>query len=277
MKTLRAIIRLSRPLNVAIAALSIYVGAFITETDLWNVEIALACLSGALITAAANTINDYFDVAIDRINRPDRPLPSGALSPPTAAILAAGEYAAGILLSLWINPLAFSMAVIFSALTFVYSARFKRMPLIGNVTVSLSTAAAFIYGAVAVNQPLKAVYPGLFAFFFHLGREIIKDIQDIKGDALNQARTFPIRFGIRRAIWLTKGNFLFLFFLTLLPYFTHYYDFDYFLVIMLGIFPVVLLVLFYLSEKRTHQQLEWLSHLLKLDMLVGIYAIYVGT
>ncbi len=277
MERIKAMIQLSRPINVAIAALSIYIGAFITETVLWNGAIFLACLSGAFITAAANTINDVFDIEIDRINRPERPLPSGKISPPMAGWLAAMEYSLGIGLSFWIHPTALLMAAVFSALTFLYSARWKRLPLIGNLTVSLSTAAAFVYGAAAVQQPLKALYPGVFAFFFHLGREVIKDIQDMKGDALNNARTFPIRFGVRRAVWLTKGILSILVFLTLIPYFTRYYDFDYFLVIVLGIFPVVVFLLLYLNEHRTHQQLERLNHVLKADMLVGIFAIYVGT
>ena len=71
---------LTRPVNVIIGGLSIFIGALVTGTIQPLNKVLLACLSGGLVAAGANTINDYFDVEIDRHNKPYRPLPAGKVS-----------------------------------------------------------------------------------------------------------------------------------------------------------------------------------------------------
>ena len=75
-----AFLALMRPLNCLIAALSVYVGAFTIGLRWPTFDLGIAALSAALIAAAGNAFNDVRDVAIDRINRPTRPLPAGKLS-----------------------------------------------------------------------------------------------------------------------------------------------------------------------------------------------------
>ncbi len=272
--TLFAIFRLSRPVNVWIALLSVLVAALITGPLSPLSAVVLACVSAGLIMAAGNTINDYYDIAIDRINKPRRPLPSGQISPAAARRAALAEFAAGIVLSALISWPMFAMALGFSALIYLYAARLKRTVLWGNLAVSLSTAATFIYGGLAVRRPAEAAIPAAFAFFYHFGREIIKDMADVEGDRRGGAVTFPIRHGPAAAIALVRANFLILSVLTVLPFALGCYGWNYFLIVALGVYPVLGYVLFSLPGNLAPQHLDFLSNLLKADMLVGLLAIY---
>lgn len=269
-------VAISRPVNVLISMLSIFVAAFITGTISPLYKVLLACFSGGIIMAASNTINDYFDLDIDRINRPKRPLVSGQLNPSFALRLAQVEFVVGILLGFFINLTAFIIALATSSLIIFYSYKFKRMPLIGNLVVSFSTGMAFIYGGVAVNRIKQTVVPAIFSFFYHFGREIIKDIQDMEGDAAGHARTFPLVYGRKAALQLTTINFIVLILLLPIPYLIQWYNLHYLLVIILGILPVLIFTIISIWKDKSPNNLGKISTLLKADMPIGLLAIYIG-
>ncbi len=275
MRRLQALFQLSRPINVLITMLSVWVAAVIARGMWFTSPVLLACLSAGLIAAGANTINDYFDIAIDRLNKPERPLPAGKISPELARLSALGEFLLGGALSLFISLPMFGLAIGFSLLLVWYSAYLKRTVLWGNVAVSLSTAAAFIYGGLSVAHPEEAVFPACFAFFFHFGREIIKDMQDVAGDRQHQANTFPVRFGNTPSVALVWLNFGALIGLTILPFWKSWYGATYMIIVATGIYPVIGYVLYRLLQHPPPVVLGRLSNLLKADMLVGLLAIYL--
>jgi geranylgeranylglycerol-phosphate geranylgeranyltransferase len=274
MKKILPIIRLSRPVNLIITFISIFIGAFLTESIEPIENVLLACLSGVFIAAAANTINDYFDLEIDRVNKPYRPLPSGLISPKICLVISLTEYGIGLILGLVISIEMFFFALLFSILLFFYSAYLKRTVVWGNFAVSASTAAAFIYGGLSVGNPLDAIIPAIFAFFYHFSREILKDIQDMEGDRKEKAITFPIRYGIQPAIQLIRLLFAILLILVLVPYITGWYGFTYLLIVLFGVYPVIIYVLIKVQQDTHPGELGFLSNLLKADMLIGLLAIY---
>jgi geranylgeranylglycerol-phosphate geranylgeranyltransferase len=275
-KFINSIIAISRPTNVLISMISIFVAAFITGTLHPAINVLLACVSGGLIAAGANTINDYFDLEIDRINKPKRPLVAGKLLSSQALIIALFEFAVGSLLALFIGLLAFIIAFSISLLLFFYSYRLKRLPLIGNLAVSFSTGMAFIYGGIAVHRVVETLIPAIFAFFYHFGREIIKDIQDREGDTSEKARTFPIIYGNKLSLILTTLNFALLTVLVFLPFLFGWYGIKYILVILFGVYPVIFFSVWSMWRNQTPGNLGFISNLLKADMLVGLLAIYLG-
>ena len=275
-KFINSIIAISRLTNVLISMISIFVAAFITGTLHPAINVLLACVSGGLIAAGANTINDYFDLEIDRINKPKRPLVAGKLLSSQALIIALFEFAVGSLLALFIGLLAFIIAFSISLLLFFYSYRLKRLPLIGNLAVSFSTGMAFIYGGIAVHRVVETLIPAIFAFFYHFGREIIKDIQDREGDTSEKARTFPIIYGNRLSLILTTLNFALLTVLVFLPFLFGWYGIKYILVILFGVYPVIFFSVWSMWRNQTPSNLGFISNLLKADMLVGLLAIYLG-
>jgi geranylgeranylglycerol-phosphate geranylgeranyltransferase len=188
---------ITRPVNSLAAGLAAMVAYLIATTTIIPETLLLFAVV-ALITAAGNVINDYFDVEIDRVNRPDRPIPSGQVS-----IRAAGAYAtilflAGILFCLLTNVLCIAIAVFNSLLLIAYAARLKRTPLLGNIAVSFLAASMFLFGGALGGLPgVFRVLPfAVMTFFAMLARELVKDAEDIDGDKASGAVTLPIRQGI---------------------------------------------------------------------------------
>lgn len=277
MKTkIRLYFNLCRPLNVLIGMISIFIGAFITGTVQPIRAVLFASISGGLIAAAANAINDYYDIAIDKINKPHRPLAAGHISPGNGFAFALVLFFTGMVFGYLINWQAFAVSVFSSLVLFLYSAKLKRTVLWGNFSVSLVTALAFVYGGIAVNRLSLALIPAAFSFFYHFGREIIKDVEDIEGDKADNIVTLPIRFGKKIALEMATWIYVFLIFLTVAPYVFHIFGI-YYLIVVIGVVDfVIVMALISIWKKPETQNLSRMSMILKLNMFAGLIAIYVG-
>lgn len=307
MQTLIALCEITRPLNAAIAGLSILVAAALVEPFTLSFAVISAMVSGMLITAGANVINDVCDLDIDRINRPQRVLPSGRLTPPAAQAYTIFLLACGNFFSIFINAVATMIAVGCTLLLIVYSFWLKRQPLTGNLAVSLVTALAFIYGALAAHSGLAVrpvapgetgemnfmndvaagasawhgnwragVFPAVFSFLFHFGREVIKDIEDQVGDRAMQARTLPLVYGIAAAQAAATVAFVTLILATLLPFCLGIYSSTYFWIVVAGVDLVLVAAICVLWKNPAPARMRRLSAVLKADMFVGLAAIYFG-
>ena len=267
---------LTRPANVAIAALSILLAGYLCGVgQAWG-KLVAACAAGALVTAAANGINDFFDIEIDRINKPLRPLPSRRITSAEALTFVGLCFAAAVAIALSINSWAVCITLLSGFLLFWYSARLKRMVLWGNLVVSLMTGMAFLFGGIAVGRIRCAFIPAVFAFFMHFGREIIKDMEDVDGDRVLNANTFPVVHGIKPAQLLATSILALLFPVTWAPWFFGIYGSYYLFTLLLGVHTVLLTVIWSLWRKPTRATYGRMSILLKADMLVGLLAIYAG-
>lgn len=275
-KEIKGYINLIRPHNAAIGGFSVFIGAFLTGSLEPVYSLIAACVSGLLLTAAANTINDYYDVESDRINKPERPIPAGQVTKTSARKIAMMLYICGIAAGALVNQTALIIAVIAAMLTYIYSARLKRTSFWGNLLVALLTSLAFIYGGVAVGRVKESLIPALFSFFFHFGREVLKDIEDMEGDAKLGLKTFPLKYGIEPSLKLAGFSFGILIILTFLPFLYEIYNLIYFIVVLLGV--DLLLVYTMISARRNSgsANLKRLITLLKFDMLIGLFSMYLG-
>jgi geranylgeranylglycerol-phosphate geranylgeranyltransferase len=192
-----------RPLNVAAAGLAVTV-AYLIATETIIPQVLLLVVVVTFVTAAGNVINDYFDIGIDRVNRPDRPMPSGMVTPPAARAYAVTLFLAGILICLLTNELCIAIAIFNSLLLIAYAAWLKRTPLLGNIAVAYLAGSMFLFGgALSGVAGLIHVLPfALMTFFAMLARELVKDAEDVEGDQASGAVTIPIRYGIRNTILL---------------------------------------------------------------------------
>lgn len=267
---------LARPLNVLIGMISIFIGALVTGTIQPVNKVLLASLSGGLITAAANSINDYFDIEIDKINKPNRPVASGKISLKQAYIFSMFLFVLGCIVAYFVNWKALIVAVSSSILLYFYSARLKRTILWGNLTVSFVSGLAFIYGGIAVDRFKIALIPAIFALFYHLGREIIKDIEDIEGDKADGIVTFPIKFGAKKALALASIVYTVLIILTLVPYLLKIFGIYYLLVVLFIVDSIVILSLISIWRNPVQHHLSKISLILKLNMFGGLIAVYLG-
>lgn len=270
-------ITLLRPSNFIITVASVFVSCVLAGGRIEQAPVMiLASLAAGLIGGGGMVINDIFDVEIDRINKPQRPLPSGAVSAASAALFYAVLSAVGLLLNLFLHSSAQAIASGAVVLIFFYSYRLKSTPLFGNLMVGFLTGLAFLYGGAAVGNIGRAVIPALFAFLINVGREIIKDMEDIEGDVRHAAATFPIKYGMRAASLVATVFLLAVVGATVIPYVTHQYGINYFVLVMLGVNCVIAFVIFSMWKDASTKNLHRLSTILKYDMLVGLIAIYLG-
>ena len=270
-------ILLLRPSNFIITVASVFVSCLLAGGNAGHISaMILASLAAGLIGGGGMVVNDIFDVEIDRVNKPARPLPSGAVSPRAAAIFYALLTAVGLLLNLFLHSNAQAIAVGAAVLIFFYSYRLKSTPLFGNVTVGLLTGMAFIYGGAAVGNIDRAIVPALFAFLINVGRELIKDMEDVEGDALHHAETFPVKYGMKSALIVATVLLLAVVGSTIIPFANHQYGIVYFIIVIVGVDCVIVFGLFSIWKDATPKSLNRLSTILKYDMLIGLLAIYLG-
>jgi geranylgeranylglycerol-phosphate geranylgeranyltransferase len=266
-----------RPINFLITFLTAVVAVFICSVDNFSFQVAiLAGLSAGLTASAGNIINDIFDIEIDKINRPDRPLPSGKISHKEALVLYFIFLLLSFILSWFVNQEAFLIVTGTTSLLFLYSKYLKKIPLVGNILVALLTGLVFIYGGVAVENPAAAVIPALFAFVINLIREIVKDMQDVEGDKKAGLSTFPIKYGFQKSKSLAVFFAIILILSTCYPFFAHLYKIEYFILVMIFVNPLLIYSVKILFKNHSPQNLNKISNLLKLDMVLGLIAIYMG-
>jgi geranylgeranylglycerol-phosphate geranylgeranyltransferase len=194
---------ITRPVNSFAAGFAAIVAYFI-DTGTVIPQTILLFFIVVFITAAGNVINDYFDAKIDAINRPDRPIPSGAVTLASARGFAMSLFLAGILVSFFTNSLCIVIAVINSLILLAYAGKLKRTPLLGNITVAYLSASIFLFGG-ALNgwDGLIHIIPiAAITFFAMLSRELVKDAEDVEGDRAGGADTLPIRIGIKKTLRL---------------------------------------------------------------------------
>ena len=255
---------------------AVVIAAAVTGTIQPVNRVIWAALTAAFITIGANSINDYFDYAIDRINKPNRPIPAGIVSRREAFIFSITAYVAGWISGWMLGYDMFIVAFVIGILLVLYSWKLKRTVILGNLAVSIATAVAFVFGGMAVGRPEATIFPASFAFFFHFGREVLKDLQDVEGDRMHSARTFAVRYGRRASLVLITVTFILLLVWTIIPYILHVYGHIYLLIILLGIYPVIIFVLYGSWKHQKSSDLGFLSNLLKADMLIGLLAIFFG-
>jgi len=189
---------ITRPANSVVAGLAAIIAYLIaTGTLVYGVLLLMAVV--ALITAAGNVINDYFDAAIDAINRPERPIPSGAVSRDAALAWAGILFVLGLAVSVFTTPLCVGIALVNALLLVLYAARLKSTPFFGNAAVAYLSASIFLFGgAYAGWQALLGMLPiAAITFLAMLARELLKDAEDIEGDRAHGADTLAIRIGVK--------------------------------------------------------------------------------
>lgn len=273
-----ALIELARPVNVLITGLAVWIGGILAGGHfVMRDELLLrAALSAALIAAGGNAANDAYDEEIDMMNRPNRPIPSGRIGYVSALVWGGVLTLAGIIVGFWISSLLGGIAIGVSLLLWGYSQWWKQSILLGNFLVAFCGGAAFIYGAIAVGDPKSGMYPSLFAFLIHLGREIIKDVEDAFGDGLWGAMTLPVVAGRGAAQRISALMMMILIVVTFIPYLIKIYSIKYLIavIILVDIPLLTLIILLFLEMGR--DGLKRTSRVLKLIMIGGLFALFIG-
>lgn len=207
--------------NAFFGTISVITSVLLINPDKMFRILLLGIISYVTLSSAGNVINDIYDIAIDKINRPKRPIPSGKITKCEAKITFILLLLAGLSASLYSsflisNPLPFIVAAIFAGMGVLYSAKLKIMGFIGNIAVAVSFSIGYIYGVVICDPSLflkvnfylfnftSPVF-SIFLFFITstallVSREIIKGIEDIEGDRKRDVKTLARTIGVKRSV-----------------------------------------------------------------------------
>jgi len=169
--------------------------------------VLLAAMSYFCVSSSGFAINDYFDVDIDTINKPYRPIPAGIVSKPVALAVFGISLGGSMVLALLVNQ-AFAIVTIANAwLVAGYSAFLKRRGgLLANVVMGVYVALLVMSGVLAAGSLSRQLGLACVALALYMvGNQIVMCIEDLKGDTEQGARTLPITIGIGRSLVVALG------------------------------------------------------------------------
>jgi 4-hydroxybenzoate polyprenyltransferase len=264
-------LKLTRVWNLIILALSQYFTAtmLISSDNLLDPRLFFLVMSTCLIAAGGYIINDYYDIKIDLVNKPERVVIGQGITRRYAllyhTLVTITGIIMGVILDWRIGAINFASAF----LLWWYSNDLKRQPFIGNFVVGLLTGASILMVDSLYRSGNTMIYIyASFAFFMSLIREIIKDMEDLKGDNTFGCKTLPIIWGLR------KTKFLIYFLVLLFSASVIAINFFY-VKLPLWYFGVCLFIplvwlLYQLIQADTKRDFAWLSNFCKMILLLGV-------
>lgn len=268
---IESLLKLTRFGNLVIIGITQYfTAAFLVDrSTLDDGRLFLLSVSTVLIAAAGYIINDYYDVKIDYINKPERVVIGKNIPRRYAILFHVVLSGIGIIIGLLLSWRIAALNVLSAFLLWLYSNNLKRLPFIGNFSVAFLTGlSVWIVDLLYRHGSALIVIYASFAFFMTLVREIIKDMEDLKGDNTFGCRTLPIVWGLRRtkfAIYFILAVFALT--VILINQFYKALPLEYFLIFL---FIPLLILLYRLIRADTTRDFAALSTFCKIIMLLGI-------
>jgi geranylgeranylglycerol-phosphate geranylgeranyltransferase len=246
-------------------------GAFIAvgfDLTQYSFQLALASLVVFTFIIGGNSLNDYTDREVDRRAHPERPLPSGRLSPRTALAVSGIAFSLSFILSLPLDWVSIMIVVSAIGVMILYEAGSKRKGLPGNLSIAWLTAALFLLGGAVVGSPQSTAIFAAMAFLAILGREIIKDIEDMDADF--DRNTLPKRIGRRGAGALGSASFLVAVVLSIEPFLSGYMGIGYLATVAIADAIFIYCSTIHFQNPTRGQRLA------KYGMLVALVAFLIG-
>lgn len=308
MKTFGTFFKLVRWPNLIITALMMCLVHRCLMQMESSAAFTLLVISMVLIQAGGYVINDIFDMEIDAINKPEKQIVGKVFTEKQSNVFYISLTIIGLACALAASVMAlgnkfitiFACMALLACLLYSYSSRYKKKLVIGNIIVSLSVAFAvfvpWLFEMIYISkhelllitmQPLMRIslrfvliYTA-FAFLMTLIREIVKDMQDVKGDGRSHCRTIPIVWGMKAAqiivivlsfvtcamIWIAADYFNGLGF-----------KITYYMLYASWVFAFIVIInnLILITDKslRTERQFRLQSMWLKISMLLGVLSMF---
>ena len=260
--------------NIIIALLCSFIA--LNKIDYYNETTALiSIVIIVLLMIAANMINDIYDIRADSINKPNRALIKNPDKKKAFQVVTFFCFFSALVLGFFLNLQACLIIIFSIPLLVLYTPLLKGVPLLGNIMVSFYLALIFLFIELSLTNNISVmIIPSIFAFGISLIREIVKDVEDYKGDKLAGLKTLSIYIGIRgtiKFIILLILCFLsFCFFMILRDQY-FYYTLCVFLLVFMPLFYLI----FFLIKSPTSKACKEASALLKKITILGLIIIYI--
>ncbi len=278
-RKITGLMRLSRPELPAAAGLCVMLGEVLALGALPSAGkgvVGFAC--GFFLSASALITNDVFDLEVDRVNAPGRPLPSGLISAREAMVTGLLVGLAGLILAGFLHPLALALGVVVWCLGFLYNWKLKAAGLWGNLIVSTSVGLTFILGGIGVDRPWSGVVWvfGGIVFCFDLAEEIAGDAMDAQGDRERGSRSIAILWGKQAALYLSAGLFGLVILLTFVPVVLGWLGLTYLFTMGLVDALIIYFVTHLLKSRTPTEGRRWMRFLY-ISASLGLLAFLIGT
>lgn len=224
---LKAYVELARPFTLLPPALGVVSGAVTAwgaggdrapVTPALLLPVIWGALMAAVLNAASNALNQIYDLEIDRVNKPKRPLPSGTLGMGEAWAVTIASFVLAWVLAWLADPIGrhecFWIVLFTSVLVWAYSApplRTKRHGMWANLTIAIPRGLLLKVAGWSTVKTIMGVEPwyiGAIFGLFVLGASSTKDFADIEGDRAGGCRTLPIQYGVKKAAWMIAPFFV---------------------------------------------------------------------
>jgi geranylgeranylglycerol-phosphate geranylgeranyltransferase len=269
---IKALLVSTRPETTPLGMISVYIGGLVAGAPYNSLPLFLAVLVSFFVTSASMTFNDSFDWEIDKVNHPKRPIPKGILTPREMLVFTIFLFAIGVGLTLFINIICLGIALFAIVFLTIYEVYSKQYGIMGNITVAFVSALAFTFGGAAVGNAISSLSIAILAFFIVLGREIIMDIRDVKGDGLTRT-TLPLQIGVKKASFV---GCLFLVMAALfspIPYLLNMVSIWY----LMFIIPVDIITVLAVSlSLRNSRNAARSASIMRIALAIGLIAFIVG-
>ena len=273
----KSYLKLARPANLVLVGTVVLIAStlFPEYPSIWEVFLTIICAT--FITAAGNALNDMCDIEIDRINKPNRPLPSGKITMKGAKIFMITMFIlgniAGLILGFWSLFISLFIA---TGLLFWYAYRLRHVALIGNVVVAFLSALTFLFAAQVFGDMKLGYVPFVLTFILSVIREIVKDLEDLDGDKAHDSRTLPVVTG-ETPTRIMAGIITVLFIpLVPIPYVAGMFGKWFFFLGTIGVIIPMLIIMIQLFQVRRAINYYQIASALKIVMFIGLAAVFLG-
>jgi 4-hydroxybenzoate polyprenyltransferase len=308
-------LKLIRPVNLAIIALTMYgihfyilsVFGRYQKIDAHGIDFFLLVFSTILIAAGGNIINDYFDVKADRINKPEKLIITRHIKRRWAIVTHWSFNGIAFFIAIYLSVKYQTLWLVFIHLLSInilwfYSMLFKRKVMLGNLLIALLTGlvpllVVIFFKVSNWHNPIYSpfdptswsteidftlvYYLAFFAFIQNLAREILKDIEDMKGDELIYVKSLPMAIGVEKSFGIVK---LLLLVFPTFAFFTGVYHLNELitqplrttLTVLIPYLVVILLniLVIYLIKRTEGSKLALYHNLIKVSMLFGVLSTF---
>jgi 4-hydroxybenzoate polyprenyltransferase len=233
------------------------------------------------VCCGAYVLNDIYDLAADRVNKPLRPLASGRVGWRHAVRLVFVLWAIGAAFALLSGIEASMFCAAWIGLLWLYSWRIKAKGLAGHVAISGVASSGFVLGAVVGGVPGAGAVPFVLAFLFHLPREVAKGIADLEGDRSAGLATLAVRVGVNRAMTVLMLLIVAAAVAGLVPFASGVYGSLYFLPVAFVVYPLLGVCLWVIHKAKDRgleadKAANRVAVLLKATMPAGLAAILLA-
>lgn len=292
---LATLIKMTRPINIVIAVVTLFIGYFLQgvltlgANDIPVYSLVLQALGFAFAIGFGNIQNDVLDFESDKLNRPERPLPSGRISigAAKAAWIAMAVLTVmcgitdGILSGAYATPSLFFAALVL--LLIAYNKKLKHIPLLKNMTVAFLCVTPLLLTLVYPVGPHETdvepmdlatkfgfLYPAMmFAFLLTTAREIYKDLEDEIGDLKAGIMTFPLIAGAPMARRFAGALIIFCWALLPLPVMQGFYPTLFLILTLVTLTPAFIYILTQAKKQKYHKAQSFT----KIAMFAGLVSL----